>query len=323
MGGKKQYGHRDHGSLRTRRVRDAKGTSADEDDGWLTIAHAREGSTEEEARHSKLVSALQSVDAAAAIAGVEDSIAATIVEYASEDSRAADSNDAWAAIVEEVFEDAAVPLKDEGDDSDDEDSGRTLRAADVVDAMRRCGVLCSRAPPLPDPRRGDAVYAVLAEDDEWHPATVDEVDEADRSSLVVLFLEWPKRQRTARASVVLLASLADDEGGGLDGGGGGGDGDGACELCGRTSLPLTFHHLVPKSTHDKYAKKACCCPGLPEGSTPSKAFLRSYGARLCRPCHSVVHRLAPNSVLAARYNTVDALRAAPAVAKWTEYAASR
>ena len=50
---------------------------------------------------------------------------------------------------------------------------------------------------------------------------------------------------------------------------------------------------------------------------------RRYGSELCRFCHSTVHRLAPNSVLAERFNTVDCLCAQPELAKFASFARSQ
>lgn len=42
---------------------------------------------------------------------------------------------------------------------------------------------------------------------------------------------------------------------------------------------------------------------------------------ICRFCHSTVHRLAPNAVLAERFNTLDKLRAEPAIQQFVAFAA--
>lgn len=106
-------------------------------------------------------------------------------------------------------------------------------------------------------------------------------------------------QRVTRSQLVLLEEAADyeDEDGG----------DGVCGMCKREA-PLTRHHLIPRETHTKYRKK-----GL------TTEFLNTC-ALICRPCHSAVHRFAPNSVLAAKYNTLELLNAQPALAKWAAFA---
>lgn len=71
----------------------------------------------------------------------------------------------------------------------------------------------------------------------------------------------------------------------------------ACELCERDWVPLTYHHLIPRSTHDRVLKRGW--------HTEDK--LNSV-AWLCRACHSFVHRLATNEELAKSYYTVDLIR---------------
>jgi hypothetical protein len=67
-----------------------------------------------------------------------------------------------------------------------------------------------------------------------------------------------------------------------------------CELCLRDWVPLTYHHLIPKSAHARVMKRGW--------HTEDK--LNSV-AWLCRACHSFVHRLASNEGLAKSYYTVD------------------
>ncbi|GLB43007.1 hypothetical protein LshimejAT787_1204560 [Lyophyllum shimeji] len=68
-----------------------------------------------------------------------------------------------------------------------------------------------------------------------------------------------------------------------------------CEICER-EVPLTYHHLIPRSTHAKALKKKW----HPEAMLNSVAWL-------CRPCHSAVHHVATNEELAREYYTVELL----------------
>ncbi|MCR8849664.1 HNH endonuclease [Rossellomorea sp. SC111] len=61
---------------------------------------------------------------------------------------------------------------------------------------------------------------------------------------------------------------------------------GTCELCARSNVETTIHHLTPKEV----------------GGT----FLAT--ARLCIPCHKQVHSLYTNDELGARLNTIEDLR---------------
>lgn len=71
-----------------------------------------------------------------------------------------------------------------------------------------------------------------------------------------------------------------------------------CELCHREMDQLTVHHLVPKQ-HD--------------GHDGPKA-------ELCRGCHSQIHRLFPNHVLARELDSLDKLRSDPRVIKYVRWA---
>ncbi|KAI9685421.1 MAG: hypothetical protein M1822_004552 [Bathelium mastoideum] len=62
----------------------------------------------------------------------------------------------------------------------------------------------------------------------------------------------------------------------------------ACELCERDQLPLTIHHLIPRSHTAKAVRRGWCTADEP-------ATRLAY---LCRACHSFVHGLAGNEELA-------------------------
>jgi formate-dependent nitrite reductase cytochrome c552 subunit len=69
-----------------------------------------------------------------------------------------------------------------------------------------------------------------------------------------------------------------------------------CELCRRAS-PLTRHHLIPRSLHDK--------------TYVQKRFDREERITatlwVCRPCHNTIHRLFEEKQLALTFNTREAL----------------
>jgi 5-methylcytosine-specific restriction endonuclease McrA len=81
---------------------------------------------------------------------------------------------------------------------------------------------------------------------------------------------------------------------------------GVCPICDR-SMPLTFHHLIPKTTHAKYVKQY------------TKEFLNSNGVWLCRSCHSHIHKLITEEDMAAHYNNLDVILSHPGVQKWVPY----
>ncbi|CUS09685.1 unnamed protein product [Tuber aestivum] len=82
-----------------------------------------------------------------------------------------------------------------------------------------------------------------------------------------------------------------------------------CEICERTGVGITYHHLIPKSTHAKVLKRKW----HPEVMLNSVAWL-------CRSCHSTVHRCASNEVLAREYYTVALLLEREDIQRWRAYA---
>ncbi|KAI0707434.1 hypothetical protein C8T65DRAFT_531752, partial [Cerioporus squamosus] len=84
-----------------------------------------------------------------------------------------------------------------------------------------------------------------------------------------------------------------------------------CEICER-AVPLTYHHLIPREVHDKARKKKW----HPEAMLNSVAWL-------CRPCHTAVHQVASNEVLAREFYTVEMLLAREDIQRWRKYAAKQ
>ncbi|EIW53088.1 uncharacterized protein TRAVEDRAFT_40562 [Trametes versicolor FP-101664 SS1] len=84
-----------------------------------------------------------------------------------------------------------------------------------------------------------------------------------------------------------------------------------CEICER-EVPLTYHHLIPREVHNKVLKKKW----HPEAMLNSVAWL-------CRPCHTAVHHVATNEVLAKEFYTVELLLAREDIQKWRRYAAKQ
>mmetsp|Transcript_40997 Transcript_40997/g.118701 ORF Transcript_40997/g.118701 Transcript_40997/m.118701 type:complete len:304 (+) Transcript_40997:96-1007(+) len=234
--------------------------------------------------------------AAGAECGGAAFLAASVIAYAVD--RQPSSCVEWQKLIAEVLADAGVVL-------DDEDGDGAIRC--VVDDLRRKHVL---ATPVPKIEQGSLVLAVLAEDDDWHEAVVQSVLGEGRCRIV--FLEYGKSQEAAQCDLRLMDDVVDD------------DSDdihqpvrlGECEMCSRQRR-LSFHHLIPKDVHPTYLKKR-----LPAGVSgePTRSFLNSYGTMLCRQCHSYVHRLAPNTVLAKEYNTLEKILDHPAIQRWVTWA---
>ena len=70
---------------------------------------------------------------------------------------------------------------------------------------------------------------------------------------------------------------------------------GCCPCCSRT-VPLTFHHLVPKKVHRRNRYKKLY----------SKNDL-NRGVYLCRRCHKGIHRTFDELTLAEKFNSLEAI----------------
>jgi len=120
--------------------------------------------------------------------------------------------------------------------------------------------------------------------------------------------------------------------------------DGECELCER-HMKLTRHHLIPKETWKRIkprfmdasphylsgdfetAAKIMRVGTLPTLSSlhfasplSIKLFLGNNIAKICRHCHSMVHRFFDNIELAEQYNTVGKLLGDERVYKYCQWA---
>lgn len=87
----------------------------------------------------------------------------------------------------------------------------------------------------------------------------------------------------------------------------------ACELCGRVQLPLTRHHLIPQSRHNKARTKRKF----------DKQEMKHEIAYLCRACHSQVHAVLSNQQLAQQYYHIEDLRAHPEIARFAAWIANK
>ena len=85
----------------------------------------------------------------------------------------------------------------------------------------------------------------------------------------------------------------------------------SCELCGRNTVPLTEHHLIPRARHNKQLKKKY-----------DKEFLNKV-AMLCRACHSQIHDLFTEKELERKYSTIALLKADQRVIDWIEWVRKR
>ncbi|OJD34759.1 uncharacterized protein BKCO1_21000105 [Diplodia corticola] len=82
----------------------------------------------------------------------------------------------------------------------------------------------------------------------------------------------------------------------------------ACELCERDWVPLTYHHLIPRSVHAKAVRRGW-----------AEAWELGKVAWLCRACHSFVHSVAGNEELAREWASVEALAGREDVQRWARW----
>lgn len=72
---------------------------------------------------------------------------------------------------------------------------------------------------------------------------------------------------------------------------------GTCELCGRSGVEITVHHLLPKEKGGTFGETA----------------------NLCIPCHKQVHALYSNEEIAARLTTLKELREDPQLSRFIKW----
>jgi hypothetical protein len=87
----------------------------------------------------------------------------------------------------------------------------------------------------------------------------------------------------------------------------------ACQLCGRVQLPLTRHHLIPQSRHNKTRTQRQF----------DRVDMQQSIALLCRPCHSQVHAVLDNISLATAFYRLDLLAAHPEIARFSAWIRSK
>lgn len=82
-----------------------------------------------------------------------------------------------------------------------------------------------------------------------------------------------------------------------------------CALCDRPAPDLTEHHLVPRSQHARLRGR----PGF------DLERARVGTVTLCTACHRTVHAELSARELAERFNTLEALREHPGIARFVAF----
>jgi len=140
-----------------------------------------------------------------------------------------------------------------------------------------------------------ACQAILAEDGEWHGAVIEEI--LPDGQVKVIFTEYGKAQLVDRSKLVLEKEMADYED----------CGPGNCVMCERF-MPLTKHHLRPRTMHSKYLKL---------GFTQEEL---NTCIDICRPCHDAVHGTRDEATLASDFFSLEKLLGLEEIQKWLKYA---
>ncbi|KAJ4170505.1 hypothetical protein NW754_006643 [Fusarium falciforme] len=82
----------------------------------------------------------------------------------------------------------------------------------------------------------------------------------------------------------------------------------ACEICQRSYIPLSYHHLIPRFVHEKAVKRGW----------HRREDLQNV-AWLCGACHRFVHHFKSHEELARDYYTVDLLLEEDEVQRWAAW----
>lgn len=90
-----------------------------------------------------------------------------------------------------------------------------------------------------------------------------------------------------------------------------------CALCLREHISVTKHHLIPQSEHPRILKK------LRKNQQFTKDDMLTRIAWVCRPCHSQIHAVLTNRELVTEYNTLDALKTVPDIAKFAAWISNK
>ncbi len=83
----------------------------------------------------------------------------------------------------------------------------------------------------------------------------------------------------------------------------------SCQLCGRSGMPLTRHHLIPRTRHSNKRNKKLF----------RRDDVKQRLALLCRACHSMCHSVLTEKEMEAGYATLAALASHPEIARFVEW----
>lgn len=86
-----------------------------------------------------------------------------------------------------------------------------------------------------------------------------------------------------------------------------------CELCARTGIVLTRHHLIPKMRHRNRRTRR----DFSHNDRVARILM------VCRPCHNHIHDVFTEKELAHHYNTREALLADERIDRFVRWIATK
>ena len=276
-------------------------------------AHSSENDEEEEKNELNLTDDLSSPDAQLAIY-----LAASFFEYSDSLFACCDS---WTDL-SDWHEPTLTWLRE----SDEDAAARIEDHPQALDALSE-GLFALFSLPATSSTNarfavGDYVLAVLKQDLEWHEAIVEDIQEDNNNGAItyhVRFTEYGAPQTVSDEDIAFDSNVDEEL-----------DTENACRVC-RRVMPLTFHHLIPRETHSHVLKKggtllitvieslyANRCEKY--RSKSRKDWLEVHGIKICRKCHSQIHRVESNMSLALKFNTLESIMQHPQIIKWRAWA---
>jgi len=203
-------------------------------------------------------------------------------------------------------------LLDYGDQNNNNDDGN---ANAIVDIITMASILCDYMPEIITEEEAQSIVREsvdqIQDDGDSERRDSSDIDDGDTDSNICHHEEEPDDEHLSDGDYIQ---------------------EGECELCER-HMKLTRHHLIPKDTWGRIRPRflnasphylsgdfetateimsiGTLPPSLSSLSLASplsiKIFLGNYISKICRPCHSMVHRTFDNVELAEQYNTIDKL----------------
>lgn len=173
------------------------------------------------------------------------------------------------------------------------------------------GMLCKAIESITNEWMDGRIIKIIETSSEVSMGNDENLGEKAQQYAIVNFFKYNKSERVEFSNISVSSENRWDDAG-----------KGRCEMCLRV-IPLTRHHLIPRSVHQKYTSKQ---KKLPAKKARSKVVALRYTREelnkcisICRPCHSAVHKAENEETLATKYNTLSLLKEHPEIKKFISY----